>query len=153
MAVLAAILALQNRLKTRRAEKYRAEELAQVVLKRLQDQGRLHLHYAGGTASDGSSAPAPYLAPDQLRDLVLPPTGSVASRKRTWERVERLINKNANVASREREVHGEMWSTWEWTGPVGPALADYEYQGGEGEGEGEWSGVGGVQRSPARIKF
>lgn len=38
MAVLAAIATLQNRFKTRRAEKYRAEELAQVVLKRLQDQ-------------------------------------------------------------------------------------------------------------------
>lgn len=37
-AVLAAIAALQRTIKTRRAEKYKAEDLAAVVLKRLQDQ-------------------------------------------------------------------------------------------------------------------
>lgn len=27
-----------------------------------------------------------------------------------------LIEKNANVQTREREVAGEIWRTWEWTG-------------------------------------
>jgi hypothetical protein len=62
----------------------------------------------------------------------------VASRSRTWKRVEQLVEKNANVAMREREVGGEMWRTWEWTGPVS--------RGGE-------MVEGGDVGSPARIKF
>lgn len=27
-----------------------------------------------------------------------------------------LVEGNANVAVREREVRGEVWSTWEWAG-------------------------------------
>lgn len=126
-------------------EKYRADQLAQVVLKRLQDQQYLY-------SRDPDATPSAYLPPAQLRDLVLPPKGSVASRKRTWERVERMIEKNANVASREREVGGEVWSTWEWTGPAGAAATTLPL-GYEGAEQG-WEGAGEeVQRSPARIKF
>ncbi|KAI9635585.1 Man1-Src1p-C-terminal domain-containing protein [Dioszegia hungarica] len=108
-AVLAAIAALQRTIKTRRAEKYKAEDLAAVVLKRLQDQERLHY-------TDPATTPHPYLPPAQVRDLVLPHRGSVSSRTRLWTRIEALIEKNANVATREREVNGEIWRTWEWTG-------------------------------------
>ena len=156
IAVLAAIAAVQNRFKTRRAEKYRAEDLAQLVLQRLQHQVRLH-------SIDPTAAPSAYLPPAQLRDLVLPPQGSVASKKRTWERVEAIVNKNANVAMREREVGGEVWSTWEWTGPVGHVMS----LGAAGEGEleeqveleGQWQGQeeggysGGGGKRPPRVAF
>nr|XP_018265885.1 uncharacterized protein I303_02261 [Kwoniella dejecticola CBS 10117]OBR88043.1 hypothetical protein I303_02261 [Kwoniella dejecticola CBS 10117] len=108
-AVIAIIMALQSEVKKRRAEKYRAEELAQVALKRLQDQEQSHY-------VDPSLTPNPFIAPDQLRDLVMPPKGSTASRSRLWSKVQDLVEHNANIAVREREVKGEMWKTWEWTG-------------------------------------
>lgn len=46
----------------------------------------------------------------------MPHKGSTASRTRLWQRVQDLIEKNANVAVREQEVRGELWKTWEWTG-------------------------------------
>ncbi|OCF42073.1 hypothetical protein I317_04044 [Kwoniella heveanensis CBS 569] len=108
-AVIAAILYLQSEVKRRRQEKYRAEELAQVALKRLQDQEQLHY-------TDPVTTPSPFIPPEQLRDLVMPPKGSTASRSRLWAKVQDMVEANANVAVREREVKGEMWKTWEWAG-------------------------------------
>ncbi|WWC67546.1 uncharacterized protein I206_101455 [Kwoniella pini CBS 10737] len=108
-AVITIIMALQSEVKKRRAEKYRAEELAQVALKRLQDQEQSHY-------VDPSLTPNPFIPPDQLRDLVMPPKGSTASRSRLWAKVQDLVEHNANIAVREREVKGELWKTWEWTG-------------------------------------
>ncbi|WVF70184.1 hypothetical protein IAT40_004972 [Kwoniella sp. CBS 6097] len=108
-AVIAAILYLQSEAKRRRQEKYRAEELCQVALKRLQDQEQLHY-------TDPVTTPSPFIPPDQLRDLVMPPKGSTASRSRLWAKVQDMVEANANVAVREREVKGEMWKTWEWAG-------------------------------------
>ena len=107
--MLAGILYLRSLFNQRKTEKFRAEELVQVVLKRLQDQE--HLHYV-----DPVQTPQPFLPPAQLRDVVLPPSGSVSSRSRLWHRVVELVEKNANVATREQEVKGEVWKTWEWTG-------------------------------------
>ena len=113
-------------------EKYRAEELVQVVLKRLQDQvsslkwsrmklmSQETLHYA-----DPVTTPNPFIPPAQLRDLVLPPTGSKSSRNRLWQKVNDLIEANSNVAIREREVRGELWKTWEWQG-VGERRVTWE---------------------------
>ena len=58
----------------------------------------------------------PFIPPAQLRDVVMPPSGSAAWRTRLWQRVHDLVEANANVAVREREVRGEMWKTWEWQG-------------------------------------
>ncbi|WWD21940.1 hypothetical protein CI109_106428 [Kwoniella shandongensis] len=110
-AVLAAIAYLRAELNKRKQEKYRAEELAQVTLKRLQDQEQLHY-------TDPVTTPSPFIPPDQLRDLVMPPKGSTASRSRLWAKVQDLVESNANVAVREREVKGEVWKTWEWAGPI-----------------------------------
>jgi len=94
-----------------------------VVLRRLQDQvgfdmttrSRLteqeRLHY-----SDPVTTPHPFIPPTQLRDVVMPPKGSSSSRTRLWQRVQELVETNANVAVREQEVRGEMWKTWEWQG-------------------------------------
>ncbi|KAK8846633.1 hypothetical protein IAR55_005720 [Kwoniella newhampshirensis] len=108
-AVLAAIAYIRAELAKRKQEKYRAEELAQVALKRLQDQEQLHY-------TDPVTTPSPFIPPDQLRDLVMPPKGSTASRSRLWANVQDLVESNANVAVREREVKGELWKTWEWAG-------------------------------------
>ena len=69
------------------------------------------MHY-----SDPVTTSNPFIPPAQLRDVVMPPSGSAASRTRLWQRVQDLVEANANVAVREREVRGEMWKTWEWQG-------------------------------------
>ncbi|ORX33516.1 Man1-Src1p-C-terminal domain-domain-containing protein [Kockovaella imperatae] len=107
--VLVIISYLRSTLRHRRAEKYQAEELVQVVLKRLQDQESLHY-------TDPVTTPNPFIPPTQLRDLVLPPKGSSNSRTRLWQRVQDLVEANANVSVREQEVKGEIWKTWEWAG-------------------------------------
>lgn len=117
-AILAVIAWLRHTLKQRQREKYRAEELVQVTLKRLQDQE--HLHYV-----DPATTPNPFIPPAQLRDLVLPTSASTASKTRLWNRVVELVERNANVAVREREVQGEVWKTWEWRG-VGERHVTFE---------------------------
>ncbi|RSH90178.1 inner nuclear membrane protein enriched at telomere/subtelomere region [Saitozyma podzolica] len=63
--VVAAIYAVNYMIQKRKKEKYRAEELAKVVLKRLQDQERQHY-------SDPVTTPQAYVKADQLRDVVIP---------------------------------------------------------------------------------
>jgi hypothetical protein len=123
---------LRSTILNHKQEKYRAEELVQVVLKRLQDQvsfpscfrGQADpqetLHYA-----DPVTTPNPFIPPAQLRDLVLPPTGSKTARNRLWQKVNDLVEANSNVAVREREVRGELWNTWEWQG-VGERRVTWE---------------------------
>lgn len=115
--VLAAIFLFKNQIERSQAEKSRAHDLARVVLKRLQDQEQLHY-------TDPVTTPQPYLPPAQLRDIVLPASESSASRSRLWARVETEIEKNSNIAVGEREVRGDMWKTWEWTG-VGQRSVEY----------------------------
>lgn len=67
----------------------------------------------------------PFIPPAQLRDLVLPPTGSKTSRNRLWQAVTDLVEANSNVAVREKEVRGELWKTWEWQG-VGERRVTWE---------------------------
>ena len=123
---------LRSTILNHKQEKYRAEELVQVVLKRLQDQVSFSscsrgqadiqetLHYA-----DPVTTPNPFIPPAQLRDLVLPPTGSKTARNRLWQKVNDLVEANSNVAVREREVRGELWNTWEWQG-VGERRVTWE---------------------------
>ncbi|RSH85977.1 inner nuclear membrane protein enriched at telomere/subtelomere region [Apiotrichum porosum] len=108
-AVIVVIYLLMASAEQRRKERARARELVGTVLRRLQDQE--YLHYL-----DPVVTPQPYLPPAQLRDVVLPASESAASRARLWARVEGEIEKNANIAVREREVRGDVWKTWEWTG-------------------------------------
>jgi len=116
-AVIAAIFLFKTQIENAREERKRAHELAHVVLKRLQDQEQLHY-------TDPVTTPQPYLPPAQLRDIVLPASESAATRHRLWARVEKEIEKNSNVAISEREVRGDMWKTWEWTG-VGQRSVEY----------------------------
>jgi hypothetical protein len=47
----------------------------------------------------------------------------VTSRTRLWKAVQDQVQKNANVAVREHEDAGELWTTWQWTG-VGERLIE-----------------------------
>lgn len=107
---------LRSTILSRREEKHTADELAAVVLKRLQDQERLHY-------TDPATTAAPFLKPEQLRDLVLPHSGSPAYKARLWSAVTDRVEKNANIRAREQEVGGEVWNTWEWAG-VGVRLLE-----------------------------
>lgn len=113
LVVLASIGAFSHHMSEREKEKKRARELVDTVLHRLQDQE--YQHY-----TDPVLTPQPYLPPAQLRDVILPRSeGDDAKRQRLWDRVEREVERNANVATREREVRGDVWKTWEWTGVGG----------------------------------
>jgi hypothetical protein len=73
--------------------------------------------------SDPVTTPQAFVKADQLRDVVMPPRGSVTSRTRLWKAVQDQVQKNANVAVREHEDAGELWTTWQWTG-VGERLIE-----------------------------
>ncbi|KAL7420083.1 inner nuclear membrane protein enriched at telomere/subtelomere region [Cryptotrichosporon argae] len=110
LAILAAIAALSSKQNASAKEKYEARELVEVVLRRLQDQERLHY-------TDPVTAPHPFLPPAQLRDLVMPHSAATSGKDRLWRRVAESVGKNANVIVREQEVNGDTWETWTWTGP------------------------------------
>lgn len=108
-AVLALIAWFTRSIEAARKERKRVRAIAETVIARLQDQE--YQHY-----SDPVVTPQPYLPPAQLRDVVLPASESAATRQRLWARVEAAIEKNANVQTRERELRGDLWKTWEWVG-------------------------------------
>ncbi|KAL1411856.1 inner nuclear membrane protein enriched at telomere/subtelomere region [Vanrija albida] len=107
--VLLGIAYVARSIETRREETERVRELVGTVLQRLQDQE--YQHYV-----DPVVTPQPYLPSQQLRDVVLPASVGSATRQRLWDRVTDNVEKNANIQVREREVNGDVWKTWEWTG-------------------------------------
>lgn len=59
----------------------------------------------------------PYLSSVQLRDLVLQNETSVNTRRRLWERVERIVESNANVRVNVEEIEGgDEARVWRWVG-------------------------------------
>lgn len=69
--------------------------------------------------NDPVLAPAPYLAPSHLRDLVLQHVHSPARRQQLWKQVEKVVEGNANVRAKQVEHQGEEIRAWEWTGVAG----------------------------------
>lgn len=65
---------------------------------------------------DPVQAPDPFLPPAHLRDLVLANEHSVAARQRLWSKVGAIVEGNANIATSETEVRGEVHQVWEWKG-------------------------------------
>ena len=103
--------------RTRRAkqklETQRVSGLVQIALDTLRHQ-ELAYH------TDPVTAPHPYLSSIQLRDLVLQDEHSVATRKRLWERVEKVVEGNANVRANMEEVEGgDELRVWRWVGSAG----------------------------------
>lgn len=107
-------------LKTRRAqnaiENERIASLVQIALDLLRNQELAH-------HTEPITAPQPFLSSLQLRDLVLQDEHSVRARKRLWEKVERVVEGNANVRTNLEEVEGgDEMRVWRWVGNTGKTL-------------------------------
>lgn len=112
MLLIASFLAKQRRA-ARRIEDKRVGELVQIALDTLRNQELAHY-------TDPASAPYPYLSSLQLRDLVLQDEHSVPARRRLWDRVERVVEGNANVRANLEEVAGgDELRVWRWIGGGG----------------------------------
>ncbi|KAL0071440.1 inner nuclear membrane protein enriched at telomere/subtelomere region [Marasmius tenuissimus] len=107
------ILLSRSRRARRQLDNQRAAELVQVALDTLR-----HQEFAYHV--DPVSVPQPYLSSVQLRDLVLQEEHNVKERKRVWEKVERVVEGNANVRANEEEVKGgDQMRVWRWVGATG----------------------------------
>uniref|UniRef100_A0A8H7Y3D3 Man1/Src1 C-terminal domain-containing protein n=1 Tax=Psilocybe cubensis TaxID=181762 RepID=A0A8H7Y3D3_PSICU len=108
-----AILGGRLRLTQKQKENRRIAGLVQVALDTLRNQEMAHY-------TDPISAPQPYLSSIQLRDLVLQEEHSVPTRRRLWERVERVVESNANVRANLEEIEGgDETRVWRWVGSTG----------------------------------
>lgn len=97
----------------RQKENRRIAGLVQVALDTLRNQEMAHY-------TDPLTAPEPYLSSIQLRDLVLQDEHSVPTRRRLWERVERVVESNANVRANLEEIRGgDETRVWRWVGNSG----------------------------------
>lgn len=111
-SVLAYLFNKSSRAK-RRVEDKRVTELVQVALDSLRNQELKH-HI------DPISAPQAFISSLQLRDLILQEESSVATRNRLWDRVERVVEGNANVRTNMEEVYGgDEMRVWRWVGSAG----------------------------------
>ena len=117
MAVISAYVGKAWRAK-RQVENKRVAELVQIALDTLRHQ-ELAYH------TDPVTAPQPYLSSLQRRDLILQDEHLIATRRRLWDQVERVVEGNANVRANLEEVHGgDEMRVWRWVGSAGrtPAL-------------------------------
>ncbi|EIN07405.1 hypothetical protein PUNSTDRAFT_70746 [Punctularia strigosozonata HHB-11173 SS5] len=100
----------KSRRARRKIEDERVAELVQIALDTLRNQELAH-HV------DPVTAPQPYLSSLQLRDLVLQDEHSVSARARLWDRVEQVVESNANVRANLEEVAGgDELRVWRWMG-------------------------------------
>jgi hypothetical protein len=90
-------------------EAKRVTGLVQTALDSLQDQDYAH-HMSP------ANNPYPYLSSLHLRDHILADEHSIPTRKRLWEKVERIVEGNANVRVNMEEVNGDETRVWRWTG-------------------------------------
>lgn len=110
--IVAALYSL-HLLTRRQKETRRIAGLVQVALDTLRNQEFAHY-------TDPLNAPQPYLSSIQLRDLVLQGENSVHTRRRLWERVERIVESNANVRANLEEIEGgDETRVWRWVGSTG----------------------------------
>ncbi|KZS99295.1 hypothetical protein SISNIDRAFT_421844, partial [Sistotremastrum niveocremeum HHB9708] len=96
-------------LHARRLEAARVAELVQTSLELIRQQ-EIAYH------TDPVTCPYPWLSPLQLRDLVLQDEHSVVARKRLWDKVERVVEGNANVRANLEDVEGDEARVWRWVG-------------------------------------
>ena len=95
-----------------RVETHRIAELVQTALDTLRAREMQH-------HTDPVRAPQPYLAPTHLRDLILRDEHSPRVRKRVWDKVESIVEGNANVRANVEELNGDETRVWRWVGTVG----------------------------------
>ena len=113
ISTIAAALYSLSLLTKRQKESRRIADLVQVALDTLRNQEFAHY-------TDPLTSPQPYLSSIQLRDLVLQNETSVNTRRRLWERVERIVESNANVRANLEEIEGgDETRVWRWVGSTG----------------------------------
>lgn len=110
VALILGIIVARARRAQRHVEGQRVAELVQIALDTLRAQETAY-------HTDPVSAPQPYLSSLQLRDLALQDEHSIPARRRLWERVERVVEGNANVRANLEEVAGgDEMRVWRWVG-------------------------------------
>lgn len=113
LSLISAILALlgygRHSIQHRRGIEEEVQELVPLSLSLLQSQAQNY-------SLRDSMTPEPYLAPAQLRDLVLRDEKSASRKAELWKKVEKAVEKNANVRARMAEQHGEEIRVWQWVG-------------------------------------
>ncbi|KAG8894896.1 inner nuclear membrane protein enriched at telomere/subtelomere region, partial [Tulasnella sp. 403] len=107
--LVASIMALRRRAINNAAESRRVRGLVQDALDALQDQET-------GYHVDPSTTPQPYIVPVRLRDAILQEEHSIRNRQRIWEKVQHVVEENANVRTNVQEVDGEDVKVWTWVG-------------------------------------
>jgi hypothetical protein len=127
LALVATIIGLylgKLKLASNRIESTRVASLVQDALVTLRRQEIAH-------HTDPVTAPYPYLSSLHLRDLVLQDEHSIPARKRLWEKVERVVEGNANVRANLEDVNGDETRVWRWVGggPVERRLQVEEKEG------------------------
>jgi len=113
IVLLLLLSAARLRIAAKHKENKRVAGLVQVALDTLRNQELSHY-------TDPLTTPAPYLSSIQLRDLVLQDEHSVPTRRRLWEKVERVVESNANVRANLEEIEGgDETRVWRWVGSSG----------------------------------
>ncbi|KDQ18503.1 hypothetical protein BOTBODRAFT_28875 [Botryobasidium botryosum FD-172 SS1] len=102
-------MAAKSKAAANQIEARRVASLVQVALDTLKDQELAH-------HTDPASTPYPYLSSLHLRDLVLQDEHSIPARKRLWDKVESVVEGNANVRANIEELNGDETRVWRWVG-------------------------------------
>jgi len=114
IVVLCGLLYGRNKILTNAIESKRVAELVQEALNDLQDQ-----EFAYHT--DPVTTTEPFVVPAHLRDEILKQEHSPKVRQRVWEKVQTVVEGNANVRTNLEEVRGEETRVWRWVGSSTPS--------------------------------
>ncbi|KAJ4487996.1 Man1-Src1p-C-terminal domain-containing protein [Lentinula aciculospora] len=110
------VYASSSRRAKKRVESKRIAGLVQIALDALQQQELSHY-------TDPVSTPQPFLSSIQLRDLVLLEEHSAQVRQKVWEKVEKIVEGNANVRANMEEVYGgDELRVWRWVGSTAGSI-------------------------------
>lgn len=111
--VILTMFAVRARRAKNLVESKRVAELVQIALDTLRNQELAH-------HTDPITAPQPYLSSIQLRDLIMQDEHSVSSRRRVWDKVERVVEGNTNVRVNLEDLdEGDEMRVWRWVGSAG----------------------------------
>lgn len=99
----------RSRVAAKRIETRRVAELVQIALDTLRSQELAH-------HTDPVMHPHGYLSSMHLRDHVLQDEHSAKARVRLWQKVESVVEENANVRASIEDVNGDETRAWQWTG-------------------------------------
>ncbi|KAJ3573973.1 hypothetical protein NP233_g2098 [Leucocoprinus birnbaumii] len=110
LAMIFGVIIARLRYVRNKVESRHVAELVSIALESLRRQEIAH-------HTDPVTEPQPYLSSLQLRDLILQEEHSVSVRRRLWDRVERVVEGNANVRVNMEEVEGgDELRVWRWVG-------------------------------------